>query len=326
MKTIFKTTIALLILSLLIINVYAGGMYRPGFFKWLKGDFEIPDVIKKVTSLSELQPFLTSEDSFVKVAAIRRLGEIEGAKAVGILSGYFTKETPLSDVGAHPLVKLEVVRTLGRIDTEQAKSALLGLLKRYWERGPVLPEKIKGDKGYFRMDRDFSYIVPELLGALYKWNSNDDVFGMAKTIALSDDVKNYYRGNIGNRTWEICIKGEMTRKGIVEEKDSAKYLLDYIEDIDPLHIDPMGLGPLKATAASAILDKHSEATLSSLVSEFEDQFEKEPRDSNGSLTEQHNILRQKIRILENILREKKEKREKTNEKAKKQEENPAPKN
>jgi hypothetical protein len=205
-----------------------------------------------------------------------------------------------------PLVKLEIIRTLGRMDTEQAKSVLLSFLKRYWEKGPILPEKRKGDKRFHEMDRDFSYIVPELLSVLYKWNSDNNVFRMAKKIAMSDDVKNYYRGNIGIRAWKICIKGETTRKGIVEEKDSVQYLLNYIEDIGPLHIDPMGLGPLKARAANAILEKQGEDALSSLVSEFENQFKNEPRDSNGFLTEKHNILRWKIRMLNNILKDKKE--------------------
>lgn len=314
MKTTFIPIIALLILSLLTMNVYAGGMYRPGFFLRLRGDFEIPDEIKKVTNLLELQPFLESKDSFVKVAAIRRLGEIEGAKAVGILSEYCTKETPPSDVGAKPLIKLEVVRTLGRIDTDQAKSVLLGLLKRYWERGPVLPEKRKDDKRFFRMDRDFSYIVPELLDVLYKWSSDEAVFEMAKSITKSDDVKNYYRGHIDHGAWEICLKSEMIRKGIVEEEDSAKYLLDYMEDIRTKGIPLAELDSLRGGAAYSILKRQGEAVLSSLVSEFEDQFKKEPRDSNGSLTERHNILRRKTKILKNVLREKKEKQEK--EKAK----------
>ena len=323
MKMTFIQTIALLVLSLLTMNVYAGGMYRPGYFLWLKGEFEIPDEIKKATSRLELRPFLTSEDSFDKVAAVRRLGEIEGAQAIGILRGYLTKETIQSEVSTQPLIKLEVIRTLGRIDTDEARLVLFELLKRYWEKGPALPEKRKGDKRYFRMDQNFTYIVPELLRVLYKYSSDDNVFGIAKTIALSDDVKNYYKGNIGNWAWKICIKGEMTRKGIVKEKESAKYLLDYIEDIRKKGIPLNELDSLKIEAASYILKSQDEGTLSSMVSEFEEQFNKEQRDSNGSLTEQHNILRQKIRILENILREKQKKRENTNEKAKKQEENPA---
>jgi len=48
-----------------------------------------------------------------------------------------------------------------------------------------------------------------------------------------------------------------------------------------------------------------------------------PYKTNGSLTERHNTLRRKTKILKNILREKKEKQEKENKKVETQEENPA---
>lgn len=322
MKTLPNIKIVLCLLSLTSTSVYA--RVSKEYIQWSKGDFEIPTEIKNITNASGLQPFLNSKRKFTRMAAIRRLGEIEGSKAMGLFRELYAKEPLTKGIHAVPLVKLEIIRTLGRIGTEQAKYALLGILENLWKKGPVLPERRK-EKGYFYRDRDFAPVIPLLLETLYKWSSDKEVFDIAKTIALSDDVKNFYRGkeSIGQRAWEVYLKAEITNKGITEEKDYATYMLDFIEEIDPLHIDPKGLGPLKAAAARAILERLSETSLSSLVSEFEVQLTKEPDDPKGSLTERNNILRRKIGTLQKILKEKKEKEQK---KAEIQEENPAPQN
>lgn len=303
MKNTLILSIVITSLLMMTVNVY-GGMYPRGYFKWVKGEFDIPDEIKKVTNMSELQPFQDSKSEFTRMAAVRRLGEIEGPKAVNELVKRLEREPVYRGIEGFPLVKLEIVRTLGRIDTEQAKSALLDLLRGYWKKIPR-----PNDKGGIVPDRDSETVTPVVIEVLYKWSSDKEVFEMAKTIAESEDVKKYsliFAGpeSIGQRAWEIHLKGEMINKGIIEEKESAKYLLEYIEDIGKKGIDSVQLGPLKTAAAGAILKKHSDSTLSSMVSEFEDQFKNEPRDSNGSLTERQNILRRKIGILKKILKEK----------------------
>ncbi len=305
MKSSIIIITTLLGLNFLTKDIYGGGMYAPRYFSQLRGDFEIPDEIKKVTSLSELQPFLESKDGLTKMAAIRRLGEIEGSRAIGKLSEYCT----LATIPLPSSRKLEAIRTLGRIDSEKAKSVVLDLLKQYWKRGPLLPEKAKGDKKFFEMDEDFTYTVPELLKALYKWSSDEDVFEMAKTISLSEDVKKYYHGEIGHSSWEINLKGEMLRKGIIEEKDTIKYLLDRVEDIIKKDSIPVELG-LRKEVALDMLRKISEASLSSVRNEFNEQFAKESSNPDGSLTESQKTLRNKINNLEYAIREIKEIQEK----------------
>jgi len=276
-KTLISCMIVCL-LSLTTTHLYA--RFTKEYLLWTKGEFEIPDEIKKTTSASELQLFLNNKDEFTRMAAIRRLSEIEGPKAIELLVERFENEiTPLGMYDV-PLVKLEVVRTLGSIGTEQAKSALLRILKGYWERGPKIQ-----DKRRFQWDRDFSPVVPLLLETLYKWSGDKDVFEIAKIIALSEDVKKYYGRkdrttgySIGQRAWEVYLKGEMISKGIVEERDSAVYLLDYEEDIIKKGINSVPLGPMKRAAASSILAKHSEVTLTSILKEAEQEFKKRHED------------------------------------------------
>ncbi len=315
MKTLPNIVIVFCLLSLTSTSVYA--RVSKEYTQWSKGEFEVPTEIKNITDASELQPFLNSTREFTRMAAVRRLGELEGPKAMGVLRELYAKEPLTKGIHAVPLVKLEIIRTLGKIGTDQAKYVLLDILKNLWKKGPVLPKRRKA-KGYFYWDRDFAPVMPLLLETLYKWNSDKDVFEMAKTIAHSEDVKNFYRGrdSIGQRAWEIYLKGEMTRQGVIDEKLSAQYLLNYIEDIRQKGFDSVELGSTKVAAAAAILNKHSDATLSSLVSEFETQLKQETQDSQDLFKERPIILRNRIDILKRIQKERNEKEQK---KAKKQE-------
>jgi len=321
MRNILILSTVILLLLIGITNVYAG-MYPRGYFQWVKGEFEIPDEIKKVTTATELKPFLDSNREFTRMAAVRRLGEIEGSKAIDLLIKRFEQEPIYRDRERFPLVKLEIVRTLGRIGTEQAKSALFSMLRDYWKK-----VSRPNDKGGIIPDRDSETITPVLIETLYKWSSDKEVFEMAKTIALSEDVKKYgliFRGpeSIGQRAWEIYLKGGMTKQGIVDENESAQHLLDFVDDIRKKGFDSEELGLLKTAAAGAIIERLSEAALSSLASKYEDQLKKEPREPKGFLTERHNTLRRRIGVLNKILQIKKEKEQKE---AKMREEKPVDK-
>lgn len=295
MRILTKPIVVLCISSLLSSQAHA--RVSKEYIQWLRGEYEIPAEIQKVTSVSELRPFLDEASEFTRMAAARRLGEIEGPNSVDLLTEVYEAQPPTRGLGAVPLVKLEVIRTFGRIRTGRAKSSLLGMLKHLWKKGPVLAERRK-EKRYFYRDRDFARVMPLLLETLYEWSGDKEVLEVARAIALSEDVRNVYRGpeSIGQRAWEICLKGEMINKGVVEEEDSAKYLLDFVDDIRKKGLDSVELGPVKGAAAGAILRRHSETTLSSLISEHDSQLKKEPRDPKGSSTERHHILRRRIGV------------------------------
>ncbi|UCD83652.1 MAG: HEAT repeat domain-containing protein [Deltaproteobacteria bacterium] len=265
------------------------------------GEFEIPPEIQKAASVSELRPFLDSEDQFTRMAAVRRLGEIEKRKAVSLLINQFEREpyrVLMAPEGA-PLVKLEIIRTLERIGGEEAKFALLGILRTYWERGP----KVK-NRRQFNFDGDYTTVVPLTLKALYKWSQDKDVFAIAKEIALSEDVKKFHtEGKIGENSWKIYLKGNMIEKGILDDKDSARYLLDLVEDLLGAGCGKIGL--MKVEAARNILGNElKESALSSLKEELEEEFAKEPRGPKGSFTKRHNKLRNEISYLKRILKRK----------------------
>jgi hypothetical protein len=277
----------------------------------INGDFEIPDGTKIIKKREELKPLLDSTDTLTYSAAIRRLGEIEGPKAINTLKGYLSKETTPFDVASISVKKLEAIRTLGRIGTEQAKTILLDQLKLYWEKGPIQSEISNIHISYAPDNKDFTYTVSELLKAIYKWSSDDKVYEYAKKVAESTDVNNFYSTSdgISQRAWAISLKGEMLRKGIVKEKDSAMYLMDYTQNIINSGIDLSGT--VKVMAAADILERFSNETLSSVVSDYEGQLKKEPDGPrNNPITErQHNLI-SKISRLKSLMKNMNEKKAK----------------
>jgi hypothetical protein len=301
-----KTVITITIVFILSINSYIlyAGMAPPGYSLWASGDFDLPNDINNIKNASELKPYLNGDDTYRQTAAIRKLGEIEGVKAVDTLKNYLKRDSSGIGFDALPsLTKLEAIRTLGRIGSEQAKTILLDFLKLYLKKGPILPDKYKDDKRYYDYDRNFTYAVPELLKALYKWSSENDVYDYAKSIAESNDVKKYYGGpdGIGQRAWEIYIKGELLKKGIVEEKISITYLLDNFENVVPLSGNLSVLSSLKGTAIKTIIMRQSDSALSLALSEYRERLINESPSSS-----QYTTLNKRVSYINRITEEKKE--------------------
>lgn len=242
------------------------------YIRWTKGEFDMPPAIKRVADTSELRPFLDSRDDFLRMAAVRRLGEIEGAAAVGLLVKVFKDQPSASGCDTFPLVRMEIIRTLGRVSGDKAKSALLKILAQYWKAGP----DVKNKRG-FRLDRDFASVVPLLLGELYKWSDDESVFQQAKKLALSEDVAQVYTqpGGIGDKAWQVYLKGLMDKQGYKQGKASAQFLLDFLDEITGKGYGDNTLTAVKVRAAEAILQRHSEDTLLSLKKAFRAEIRKE---------------------------------------------------
>jgi len=272
------------------------------YIQWAKGEFEIPTEIRKAASLSELRPFLNSRQEFARMAAVRRLGEIEGRESIGLLLESFEKEKPPTGLHDVPLVKLEIVRALERIDGEEAKSALLNILKDYWRTGPEVK-----DKRAFAIDRDFAPVVNGLLKSLYRWSHDEDVFQTAKEIALSKDTREFYTfpEGVGEGAWKVYLKGEMIRKQIVKGKQSAIYLLDFLDNARKNGAAYGTLGSVKVGAARSIFEEEiSDSTLFSVKREFEEELKHIERfEPNGNPTERYKALVGRVGYIDTILKE-----------------------
>lgn len=313
------TTVWIMVCLLSLLSAQVKALTLKSQMRLARGEFEVPTEIKNQTKVDGLKPFLDSKSEFTRMAAVRRLGEIEGPNSIGTLLEVFRTEPAASGMHDIPIVKLEIVRALGRIGTDQTKSVLLAMLKNFWEKGPVLPQEnnTKGynfnDKRYYYIDRDFSTVVPLLLETLDRWNGKEDVFKQIEAIALSEDVQKFYtqRNGIGQKAWEVYLKGTMTRKGIVKEEDFAMYLLNFMDDI----AEPVGyrtLNSVKKKAARAVFEKQTEKALSDFLKILQDQSKKEARGPGGSVTNRHMKLLVRIGFVREVLREKTEKEEMAN--------------
>lgn len=315
-KEIFKmrtfTTFGIIVCLLSLLSAPANALRHKKQLHLAEGEFEIPAEIKKATKVTGLQPFLDSKREFMRMAAVRRLAEIEGPNSIGPLLEVFRKEPAARGLHDIPLVKFEIIRMLGRIGTDQAKAALLDILKDYWQKGPNVK-----DKRGFLLDRDFTTVMPFLLETLDRWCGDEDVFKTVETIALSEDVKKFYTESygIGQKAWEVYLKGTMKRKGIVKDEDFAMYLLNFMDDI----IEPVGYGTLnsaKKMAALSVFKKQTEAALSDFLKILQDRSKKESRGPGGSVTNRHMKLLVRIGFVKEVLREKKEKEERASNKSK----------
>jgi hypothetical protein len=269
------TTVWIIVCLLSLLLAPAKALTLKKHLRLAKGKFEVPAEIKKQIKVEGLQPYLDSKREFMRMAAVRRLGEIEGLKAVGLLRAIFTKEPSTRGLHDIPLVKLEIIRTLKRIGTDQAKSELLDILKDYWQKGPNVK-----DKRGFRLDRDFTNVMPLLFDALYKWSGEEDVFKTVETIALSEDVKKFYAGSysIGQKAWEVHLKGKIIREGIVEGEQTAIYLLEFTQQLRK-QSSYGKLENIQEMAAYVVLQKHNKAVLSSLAQ----KLDKELRENKQAL-------------------------------------------
>ena len=262
------TTVWIIICLLSLLSAPAKAITLKKDLRLAKGEFEIPAEIKKETTVTGLQPFLDSESEFTRMAAVRRLGEIEGPKAVALLLAVFAKEPAAWGLHDIPHVKFEVIRRLGAIGTEQAKTTLLGILKSYWQKGPNVK-----NKRLIHLDRDFTTVMPLLLETLDRWSGDEDVFKTIEAIALSEDVKKFYtkRNSIGQRAWEVYLNSKIIREGVGEDEESAIYLLEFMEKLR----SRLSYGTLEYAqymAGFAVLQKHNKTVLSSLAEKFEKEL------------------------------------------------------
>ncbi len=301
MRKILISGTIICVLSLSATHVHA--RLTKEYLSWMKGEFEIPEEIKKARNVPELQPFIESSREFTRMAAIRRLGQIEGPKAIGLLREVFSKEPSARGLHRVALVKLEILRTLGRIGTEQAKSAVLNIVVTYWKRGSQCGcKRCKGKALYPQHDRDYHSVTPAALKTLKKWRHDKKVLGLSKQIALDERL---ISTPVRVSAWELHLMTNMAKEKIATEKESLEYLVNFLAQtgIEPETYFVKGIRTLKSIkteAVGSILKGYGEQSLSYLKEELK-------RTAAGDVNRRQALSHAIVRIRES-LKSKKEKR------------------
>jgi len=186
--------------------------------------FPDPPAVANATNPSQLLTLLESEDMVNRIVAARKMGDLGDPAAVSMLARRFAKE-PYSNFGADytPGVKKEIVGSLRRIGGLEAKSALVEIAKQYWQAGPQ-----SRDKRHAWSDGDYSHITLLVLESLQDWCEDDEVFDLAKGMALDENIPVFLTREFG---WVLYLKGRMKREGIVSEEDAALFLVDFLEEM-----------------------------------------------------------------------------------------------
>jgi len=255
MKRITRIAIAL------FVTVYTGPAYgRVGaeYLKWASGEFEMPPALKEAQARSQLEPFLQDKDEFLRMAAVRRLGEIEGPKAAAQLQEIARKERSPEGPDYVPLVKLEVVRVLDRLQGPEAESALIDLFNDYWARRA----DVQRDRA-FRL-YDFRPVGSTLLDALDKRANSKPILKTIEKPALSRDVaeKGILPDWFRQRVWEVYLRGQMIHSEAADEADQVEGLLNQLNLIErKWPFDYLSLDHIKALAARGAIGRYDDVVL-----------------------------------------------------------------
>ncbi len=215
MKKFFIIGVAVCLLSLMENSAYA--KEGPEWFRLRDGEFEIPSEIQKASTISEVQTFLNSEVQFTRMAAAKRLGELGDREGIGLLVERFAKEpygVGMSPGGAS-LVKLEIIRALGKIGGEEAKDSLLNIFSTYRKRGPK-------SKRHVWYDGDYTSVVSATLETLYRWRNEREIFDLFKSVYLEErKIPDCYTRL---KAYELYLRAKMEKEGVISIEQSAKYL------------------------------------------------------------------------------------------------------
>jgi len=175
--------------------------------------------VRSASSVGALAPFVTDANIEVRRAAISRLGELSGPEAVKALGDAFQREPRTAGSGIDAGLRADVVATLGRRGTPDARAALLGIARGWLRDGPKV-------SGYYAHIHDTQYfaVAVAALRALEPYD-DEETRGLLRSVA--DDSSVFYA--LREAAWRTSLQQEMARKGLEVPADRAAFLVTLIE-------------------------------------------------------------------------------------------------
>lgn len=220
MNKFFKIIIFIVMFSFL-----GGYVYSKAVDRLMQGKIQMPPGIAKATTVSEIRPFLKDRNIEIRMAAVRRLGQIGDKKIVGLLIEVFEKEYCEPGMEIFPYVKGEIINVLEKIGNDESKSVLFKILKDYLKRGPRLQKR--PDLAYYD-DGDYSYVTTQIVKILYKSydvNKDTEIYELFKKIAL-EELKDWWiieDRSLMRTSFQMNYKTEILKNKLTKE-ETKKYL------------------------------------------------------------------------------------------------------
>jgi hypothetical protein len=186
----------------------------------------MPPEVQQAQSPGDLEESLKSEDVFIRAAAARRLGELGGPQAVTQLLKIFGDEPPLKILEELPIVRMEIVRTLGRIGGKEVAPIMTSLLDDQWNKRPTA-----GGSAEVQWMAESCPVISFLLKELPPYVSDDKVLKAVESIASARTLSRTFvarRPDIGMDAWHISMKSKMQRDKMNED-GQMEYLLGFCD-------------------------------------------------------------------------------------------------
>jgi len=218
---------------------------------------EIPTKIKKLKTIGQIEPFLSSPNEDEKRGAIRRLGQLEDKETIGVLVEVFKKEPYKPEFEVWPMVKLEIVNALYENGSEEAKLALLDILNTYLTRGPQGEgERQSGQDG------DYTSVVGHILRSFVKWKDDEEVWNTCRKLAFDKNITDWY---VRVTAYEVYLRGKIHRAGIVSLEGNVSYLVSHLTGKSSI----LTTEGLKNGAIASILRSYGKPAIPYLKKELE---------------------------------------------------------
>jgi len=214
---------------LIVLSVSPVGA-RPSMrtMRWLiSGELATPPAVQQAQSIEDLEIWLKNEDTFVRASAVRKLGELGGPEAIPQLLQIFRDEPEVAVLEVLPVVKMEVVKTLGRMHSdEEIGPVLVSLLEDEWGKRPA-----EGDVAEKRWIAKSGPVMGYVLKELGPYVSEESAFKVVESVANPQHLSSLVvtrRPSIGISAWRLYIKGRIGRDKL-DETGQMEYLLGFFD-------------------------------------------------------------------------------------------------
>jgi HEAT repeat protein len=185
-------------------------------------EFKMPPEIASTNNAQNIVKYLNSPDQTIRLAAVKRLGEIKNPDSVTLVMQFYNNEPYRKGMELPHGVKREAMLALGEIGNTQARTKLVDVLEDTITSGPAL-RLYKNDRRDINYDAEYRQIITGALQALSQFDDNETLNAIMATFQNSN--LHWYTRQYAYR---MKLEREIRIKAISDLADKVKYLTDLL--------------------------------------------------------------------------------------------------